>query len=78
MQANRTQRAARDAVQARDKTLAAKHLNALDPVLGKGYPPARHSLRAAQCAVDIGRWDLATSRLDEVAALLNAHSPVEG
>lgn len=62
---------AKEAVAARSKRVAIAHLSAIDPaLLGSHWHPARRPLRAAEAAVDIGRWDLAAARLDDVAALL--------
>lgn len=63
---------AKEAVAGRSKPGAKAHLSAIDPaLLGAHWHPARLPLRAAEAAVDIGRWDLAAARLDDVTALLS-------
>lgn len=63
---------AKAAVAARRRPEAlATLIEADNALLGSEWHPARHSLRAAEAALDIGRWDLAAARLDDVSAILS-------
>ena len=69
---------ARAAAQSRNKPLAVRCIDDIEPTLGNGWSPLKHNLRAAQAAVDISRWDLVAAHLTAIENLINSHSSVEG
>ena len=62
----------RAAASRRDKARVVERLDALEPLLGPGWNPMKHGLRAAQSAADISRWDLVLGHLDAIEHRLGA------
>lgn len=56
------------AIDAQDKAAAARALLAASVLLGAGQGRPRRVLRAAECAVDIGRWSVAAEHVHGLLA----------